>query len=110
VFFILQYYQAAEISSEGSILIRNFVQDIGQAYIMDIGIKAALGYNPRSTVEWKGNRPSTHMGAVAMLHETFIKARKMEGLLQKEGTGLIDFEGYRGSAWGKIWAKNNVDG
>jgi hypothetical protein len=50
------------------------------------------------------------MGAVAMLHETFIKARKMEGLLQKEGTGLIDFEGYRGSAWGKIWAKNNVDG
>jgi len=44
-----------------AILMRNFVQDIGQAYIMDIGIKAALGYNPRSTVEWKGNRPSTRM-------------------------------------------------
>jgi imidazolonepropionase-like amidohydrolase len=67
-----------------AVLIRNFVQDIGQAYIMDIGIKAALGYNPRSTVEWKGNRPSTRMGAVAMLRENFIKARKMQGLLQKE--------------------------
>lgn len=51
---------------------------------MDIGIKAALGYNPCSTVEWKGNRPSTRMGAVAMLRENFIKARKMQGLLQKE--------------------------
>jgi imidazolonepropionase-like amidohydrolase len=67
-----------------AVLIRNFVQDIGQAYIMDIGIKAALGYNPRSTVEWKGNRPSTRMGAVAMLRENFIKARKMQELLQKE--------------------------
>jgi imidazolonepropionase-like amidohydrolase len=67
-----------------AVLICNFVQDIGQAYIMDIGIKAALGYNPRSTVEWKGNRPSTRMGAVAMLRENFIKARKMQGLLQKE--------------------------
>jgi imidazolonepropionase-like amidohydrolase len=67
-----------------AVVIRNFVQDIGQAYIMDVGIKAALGYNPRSTVEWKGNRPSTRMGAVAMLRENFIKARKMQGLLQKE--------------------------
>ncbi len=57
VFSILQYYQAAEISSEEKQ--SNFVQDIDQAYIMDVGIKAALGYNPRSTMEWKGNRPST---------------------------------------------------
>ena len=67
-----------------AVLIRNFVQDIEQAYIMDVGIKAALGYNPRSTMEWKGNRPSTRMGAVAMLRENFIKARKMQALLQKE--------------------------
>jgi hypothetical protein len=54
---------------------------------MDIGIKAALGYNPRSTVEWKGNRPSTRMGAVAMLRENFIKARKMQGLYTVEWKG-----------------------
>ncbi len=34
-----------------AVLIRNFVQDIDQAYIMDVGIKAALGYNPRSTMK-----------------------------------------------------------
>ena len=37
-----------------AVLIRNFVQDIDQAYIMDVGIKAALGYNPRSTHEVEG--------------------------------------------------------
>ena len=29
-----------------AVLIRNFVQDISQAYIKDIGVKAALGFNP----------------------------------------------------------------
>jgi imidazolonepropionase-like amidohydrolase len=75
-----------------AVLIRNFVQDIGQAYIMDVGIKAALGYNPRSTMEWKGNRPSTRMGAVAMLRENFIKARKMQALLQKEKKAIDEVE------------------
>lgn len=67
-----------------AVLVRNFVQDIEQGYIMDVGVKAALGFNPRSTVEWKGNRPSTRMGAVAMLRENFIKARKMQRLLETE--------------------------
>jgi imidazolonepropionase-like amidohydrolase len=67
-----------------AVLIRNFVQDISQAYIKDIGVKAALGFNPRSTIDWKGNRPSTRMGAVAMLRENFIKARKMQRLVQAE--------------------------
>jgi imidazolonepropionase-like amidohydrolase len=39
-----------------AIPIRNFVQDISQAYFSDVGIKAAVGYNPRSTVEWKGDK------------------------------------------------------
>src|SRR5215203_908863 len=67
-----------------AVLIRNFVQDIAQAYIKDVGVKAALGFNPRSTIDWKGNRPSTRMGAVAMLRENFIKARKMQKLVQTE--------------------------
>lgn len=65
-----------------AVLVRNFSKDIGSAYTMDVGIKAALGYNPRSTTEWKGDRPSTRMGAIAMLRENFIKARKMQRLIQ----------------------------
>ena len=65
-----------------AVLIRNFAKDIGHAHVMDVGIKAALGYNPRNTTEWKGDRPSTRMGAVAMLRDNFIKARKTQRLLQ----------------------------
>src|SRR5918994_836016 len=50
-----------------AVLIRNFAKDIGEAYMNDVGIKIALGYNPSRTTEWKGDRPSTRMGAVAML-------------------------------------------
>src|ERR687887_2194447 len=75
-----------------AVLIRNFVQDIAQAYIKDIGIKAALGFNPRNTIDWKGNRPSTRMGAVAMLRENFIKARKMQKLLEIEKKVIEEVE------------------
>ena len=73
---------SGNIIAGNAVLIRNFVQDISQAYIMQVGIKAALGYNSRSTVDWKGNRPSTRMGAVAILRENFIKARKMQKLIE----------------------------
>jgi len=64
------------------VLIRNFEENIRNAFVQDIGIKAALGYNPRSTTEWKGKRPTTRMGAVALLREQFIKAAKTKKLLQ----------------------------
>jgi imidazolonepropionase-like amidohydrolase len=48
---------------------------------MDVGIKAALWYNPRSTTDWKGDRRSTRMGSIAMLRDNFIKAKKMQRLL-----------------------------
>ena len=67
-----------------AVLVRNFSKDIGEAFVMDVGIKAALGYNPRSTTEWKGDRPSTRMGAIAMLRENFIKAKKMQTLVLTE--------------------------
>jgi hypothetical protein len=67
-----------------AVLIRNFAHDINEAYIMDVGIKAALGYNPRSTFDWKGDRPSTRMGAVAMLRENLIKALKARKHLELE--------------------------
>ncbi len=64
-------------------LIRNFARDIGDAFIKNIGIKAALGYNPRGTTSWKGTRPSTRMGAIAMLRNELIKARNAKSLVER---------------------------
>jgi len=83
---------SGNIIAGNAVLIRNFVQDISQAHIMDVGIKAALGYNPRSTVDWKGNRPSTRMGAVAILRENFIKAKKLQKLLETEKKVIDEVE------------------
>jgi imidazolonepropionase-like amidohydrolase len=43
-----------------------------------------LGYNPRSRIDWKGNRPSSRMGVIAMIRDNFIKARKIQNLLRIE--------------------------
>jgi imidazolonepropionase-like amidohydrolase len=75
-----------------AVLIRNFAKDVGEAIVSDVGIKMALGYNPRSTTEWKGDRPSTRMGAVAMLRENLIKAKKMQRLLQTEKKVMDEVE------------------
>jgi imidazolonepropionase-like amidohydrolase len=66
------------------VLVRNFGLNIADSYVMDIGIKAALGYNPRSTKEWEGKRPTTRMGAVGLLRENFIKARNFMEQVKKK--------------------------
>jgi len=71
------------ISGKG-VLIKNYVSNIGEAYISDVGIKIALGYNPRSTIDWKGSRPSTRMGALALLRDNLIKATKLMTLLKNK--------------------------
>ncbi len=50
-----------------SAFIRNYAKNTTDALISRAGIKAAFGYNPMSTVDWKGKRPSTRMGALAIL-------------------------------------------
>jgi imidazolonepropionase-like amidohydrolase len=75
-----------------AVLVRNFCKDIASAYIMDVGIKAALGYNPRSTTKWKGDRPSTRMGTIALLRENFIKARKIQRLIHIEKKVIDEVE------------------
>lgn len=67
-----------------AVLLRNFGTNIKDAYVQDIGIKAALGYNPRSVKDWNGKRPSTRMGAIALLRERFIKARKLISQLEND--------------------------
>jgi len=50
-----------------SAVIRHYGKNTSDAMFARSGVKAAFGYNPMSTVEWKGKRPSTRMGATALL-------------------------------------------
>ena len=63
-----------------SAIIRNYARNGTEALIGRGGVKAAFGYNPMSTEEWKGQRPSTRMGAVALFR------KKMDEVRQKEET------------------------
>lgn len=74
------------------VLIRNWAPNVREAYVQDVGIKVALGYNPRSTTEWKGKRPTTRMGAIALLRENLIKARKTEALVRKRKKAAEELE------------------
>ncbi|MDD3715943.1 MAG: amidohydrolase family protein [Candidatus Marinimicrobia bacterium] len=60
-------------------IIRNFSPNRKDAVIKDYGYKMALGYNPRSTTDWKGERPNTRMGVYGVLERKFD-----EILLKKE--------------------------
>lgn len=50
-------------------VIRNFAKNRKDALVADYGYKMALGYNPRSTTEWKGERPDTRMGVYQLLEK-----------------------------------------
>src|SRR6056297_2676169 len=69
-----------------AMIIKNFANNRDEAVLKDYGYKMAIGYNPRSTTEWKGKRPNTRMGVYALLEEKFddllIKKEKAE--IQKE--------------------------
>ncbi|TVP40109.1 hypothetical protein [Candidatus Nitrosocosmicus arcticus] len=66
-----------------AVLLRNFETNIEKAFVQDVGIKMALGFNPRSTFEWKGPRPTARMGAMAILREHLLKAMKLQNLIDK---------------------------
>ncbi len=61
-----------------AMVIRNFVKNRKDAMVKHYGYKMALGFNPRSTTEWKGERPNTRMGVYMMLE------KKFDGVLQKK--------------------------
>ena len=69
-------------------VIRNYAAHRSEALIKDYGYKMALGYNPRSTTNWKGKRPNTRMGVYALLEkkldDLLIKKRKAELKKKKE--------------------------
>jgi imidazolonepropionase-like amidohydrolase len=71
---------SGNIVSGRSAVIRNYGTHTNAALIRRAGIKGAFGYNPMSTREWKGTRPYTRMGALAILrarlHEVRAKMAK----------------------------------
>jgi len=75
-----------------SAVVRNFASDTNEALVARAGIKAAFGYNPMSTVAWKGKRPNTRMGALSILRgrldavaEKIAKQKKAKGAKGKKG-------------------------
>jgi imidazolonepropionase-like amidohydrolase len=76
-----------------SAVIRHYGRTTSEALMARAGVKAAFGYNPMSTVEWKGKRPSTRMGAVAILRgqldavrQKILKKKALRGKKKDEVT------------------------
>jgi imidazolonepropionase-like amidohydrolase len=70
-----------------SAVIRNYSKNSTEALIARAGVKAAFGYNPMSTQNWKGTRPSTRMGAIALLRKRLDEVwQKMKKYRKARGT------------------------
>lgn len=67
-------------------VIRNFARTRKDAVVADYGYKMALGYNPRSTTDWKGERPDTRMGVYQLLEKRFdeVLAKKAKAELARD--------------------------
>jgi imidazolonepropionase-like amidohydrolase len=70
-----------------SAVIRNYATSSTDALITRAGLKSAFGFNPMKTKAWKGKRPTTRMGAVAMLRSRLDEVRqKMEKYRKARGS------------------------
>ena len=71
-----------------AVIIRNFAKSRKDGLFKDYGFKMALGFNPRSTLDWRGTRFNTRMGVYAHLEAKFEdvrrKAKKTELQKKKE--------------------------
>lgn len=75
-----------------SVIVRNFEQNTEDAFIKFGGIKSAFGYNPKSTTDWKGTRPSTRMGSAALLRTALKKAQKTAKLIEMDKKNINEIE------------------
>ena len=70
-----------------AVIVNHNGRDRRTGYVKDYGYKMALGYNPRSTTAWKGDRPNTRMGLYALLENKFdsviLKRKKEERVRDK---------------------------
>ncbi len=67
---------SGNILSGRSAVIRHWAAHSTGALVSRAGIKAALGYNPMSTKDWKGERPSTRMGTIGLLRGQLDEVRQ----------------------------------
>lgn len=65
-------------------VIRHDARHVAEAEVLDYGFKMALGFNPRSVSDWKGERPNTRMGIYALLERHF------DNVLDKERRAAIE--------------------
>lgn len=93
-----------------AVIIRNFAADRADALFQDYGFKAALGFNPRNAVRWKGTRPSTRMGAAAMLREYLSDIfRKEEQARIKKEKAQYDLTRPDSPKKGTVWAQREYE-
>ncbi|MDH4204498.1 MAG: amidohydrolase family protein [Desulfobacteraceae bacterium] len=77
---------SGNILSGRSAVIRHWAKHSTGALVSRAGIKAALGYNPMSTKDWQGERPSTRMGVIGLLRGQLDEVRqKMETQRRAKG-------------------------
>jgi imidazolonepropionase-like amidohydrolase len=83
-------------------VIKNYGKNTSEALITRAGIKAAFGYNPMSTRDWKGTRPFTRMGALALLRQKLtdvkqkmVKKKTLSGDKKKEITFSAEEEVFK---------------
>jgi imidazolonepropionase-like amidohydrolase len=82
---------SGNIISGHSAVIRSYAVNSTEALVSRAGIKGAFGYNPMSTHEWKGQRPSTRMGAAALFRKRFYEVKqKHEKWLRARGAKKAD--------------------
>lgn len=74
-----------------SAVIRNYGAQTNAALVRRAGIKAALGYNPMHVREWKGTRPFTRMGALAILRAKLHDVREKMNKPAKESEEPITY-------------------
>jgi imidazolonepropionase-like amidohydrolase len=93
-----------------AVIIKNFAASRADAVVAEYGFKAALGFNPRNAVRWKGTRPSTRMGAAAMLREFLSDIfRKEEQARIKKEKSLHDLSRPDSPKKGAVWAQREYD-
>jgi len=74
-----------------SAVIRHYAKSTTDALIGRAGLKGAFGFNPMKTQAWKGKRPTTRMGAAAMLRNRLDEVRqKMQKFRKARGSKKAD--------------------